>query len=63
MEYTAKYYPDKAKIETEKSVKEIIQILHDHKIPIGLFDEVFYLVKRDATYKTIPYSPLKEPSN
>lgn len=41
----------------EKTVNEIIEVLHDNKIPISMFSFIFEKVQKKAEDYTIPYSP------
>lgn len=41
----------------EKTVNEIIEVLHDNKVPIGMFQVIFEKVQKKAEDYTIPYSP------
>lgn len=42
---------------TEKTVNEIIEVLHDNKVPIGMFPFIFEKAQKKAEDYTIPYSP------
>lgn len=43
--------------DVRKTVSEVIEVLHDNKIPFSLFDFVFDKVIKEAEARTIPYSP------
>lgn len=44
-------------LNTEKTVNEIIEVLHDNKVPIGMFPFIFEKAQKKSEDYTIPYSP------
>ena len=41
----------------EKTINEIIEVLHDNKVPLGMFPFIFEKAQKKAEDYTIPYSP------
>lgn len=46
------------KVSTLTAAKRIVQVLHEEKIPLSLFDKTFSDAKELAMRYTLPYSPM-----
>lgn len=45
------------KVDPRPAAKEIVEILHKHKIPLAFIADVFDKVREEIELYTIPYNP------